>query len=322
MLDYTGSGPYCYANSLAMVLGSESPSTAVIETLTGSPFGAQLIAGSLPLFDPYGWHPEIGLDSAIAHLGWSCERTEGGTPAEALQRLRAACSRGPVLAGPVDMGLLLYQPGTPNADGGDHYVVVLAVDEDTTELHDPHGHPYATMPTPAFLAAWEGKSIGYLDAPFVLRTHFTRERRVSPTEALRQSLPTAARWLAGRDDLPMPPGSLGGAAAVEALADMAAQGLPSPVRTLLTHFGVRVGARRLNDAATCLDELELPHAASIARRQARILGGLQYPLVQGDDRAAAAQLRELAPTYARLHAALREDPATNKTSTAVSSNGS
>lgn len=34
---YIGSGPYCYANSLAMVLGSAAPSPAVIEVLTGSP---------------------------------------------------------------------------------------------------------------------------------------------------------------------------------------------------------------------------------------------------------------------------------------------
>lgn len=79
MLGYIGSGPYCYTNSLSMMLGGESPTTAVIETLTGSPFGAQLIGGSLPLFDPYGWDPETGLDAAIALLGWTCERSDGGT---------------------------------------------------------------------------------------------------------------------------------------------------------------------------------------------------------------------------------------------------
>ncbi|MFJ9428607.1 hypothetical protein ACIRQY_02990 [Streptomyces sp. NPDC101490] len=304
MLDFVGSGPYCFTNSLAMVLGGDTPSTAVVETLTGSPFGAQLLGGSLPLFDPYGWHPEIGLGSAIGLLGWSCERTDGGAPAEALERLRAACSRGPVLVGPVDMGLLLYQPGTPNADGGDHYVVVLAADRDEVELHDPHGHPYATLPTGAFLAAWEARSIAYTDAPFVLRTGFTRLRRVSAADALRQSLPGAVGWLAGRDDLPMPPGSLGGEAAVEALADLVAGGTPPGVRGLLTGFGVRVGARRLSDAGACLEELGLLDAASLARHQARLLGGLQYPLVHGDDRTAAERLRRLAPTYGRLRAAL------------------
>ncbi|MFD6231793.1 hypothetical protein ACFWFZ_33815 [Streptomyces sp. NPDC060232] len=46
------------------------------------------------------------------------------------------------------------------------------------------------------------------------------------------------------------------------------------------------------------------HAARIAQRQARILGSLQYPLVHGDDQAAAAQLRHLAPTYAQLRTAI------------------
>ncbi|MFI8266633.1 hypothetical protein [Streptomyces sp. NPDC085665] len=304
MLGYIGSGPYCYANSLAMMLGGHSPSTAVIETLTGSPFGAQLIGGSLPLFDPYGWHPEAGLDAAIDLLGWSCTRSEGGTPGEALERLRTACARGPALVGPVDMGLLLYQPGTPHADGGDHYVVVLSAGPDHVELHDPHGHPYATLPIRAFLAAWEARTVSYIDAPFVLRTGFVRHRPVAALDALRRSLPGADRWLAGRDDLPMPAGSLGGSAAVEALADIVAQGTPPGIRTLLTAFGVRVGARRLSDAASCLEEIGLPDAASVARHQARILGGLQYPLVHGDDQTAAAQLRLLAPGYAQLRSAL------------------
>ncbi|WP_329312426.1 hypothetical protein OG723_02690 [Streptomyces sp. NBC_01278] len=191
------------------------------------------------MFDPYGWHPEAGLDAAIALLGWSCERSDGGTPAEALERLQTACSPGPVLVGPVDMGMLLYQPGTPNAEGGDHYVVVLAVDQDGIELHAPHGHPAS--------CAIDGSL-----------------------------LPT-----------PVPPGSLGGAAA-EALSDMVARGTPPGIRTLLTAFGVRTGAHRLNDAATCLEQLGLSHAASVAQRRARILGGLQYPLVHDDDRAAAA----------------------------------
>ncbi|MFI5671687.1 hypothetical protein [Streptomyces sp. NPDC051704] len=305
MLHYLGSGPYCYTNSLAMVLGPDAPPPAVIETLTGSPFGMQCIAGALPLFDPYGWDPEIGLGAAIALLGWRCERSHGGTPGEALDRLRAACARGPVLVGPVDMGLLLYQPGTPSPDGGDHYVVVLRADEERVRLHDPHGHPYATLPTGAFLAAWEGESVAYTDAPYVLRTGFVREREVGGDEALRRSLPGAVRWLAGRDDLPVPPGSVGGTAAAEELAARLSRGGLEPgVRTLLTAFGVRVGARRLGDAARCLAVLGLGEAAAIATEQAEIVGELQFLLVTGEDAEAARLLRRLAPTYERLRAAL------------------
>lgn len=42
MHPYIGSGPYCYSNSLAMLLGADAPPVGVIETLTGAPFGAQV----------------------------------------------------------------------------------------------------------------------------------------------------------------------------------------------------------------------------------------------------------------------------------------
>src|SRR4051812_22555669 len=74
MHPYIGSGPYCYANSLSMVLGPGAPSPAVVEVLTGSPFGFELLGGRLPFFDPYGWDPDRGLDDAIAALGWTRRR--------------------------------------------------------------------------------------------------------------------------------------------------------------------------------------------------------------------------------------------------------
>ncbi|SEG94060.1 hypothetical protein SAMN05444920_108271 [Nonomuraea solani] len=300
MLTYQGSGPYCYAHSLAMLLGPAAPPVAVIETLTGSPFGMQLAGGTRPYFDPYAWDPELGLDAAIELLGQECERSSGGAPGEALERLRAAVARGPVLAGPVDMALLSYTPG----GAGDHYVVVLAVEDETVVVHDPHGHPFATLPVADFLAAWRGEAVEYLTTPYVLRTGFRRVRETSVPEALRRSLPAAARWLDGRDDLPVPPGTLGGAAAALRLAELVEAGLDEETRGMLVHFAVRVGTRRLADAAGCLDFLGLTEAASAAAGQARVLGGLQHPLVTGDDTAAAAELRRLAPGYDRLRAAL------------------
>ncbi|MFC8264071.1 hypothetical protein ACFUNF_42440 [Streptomyces sp. NPDC057291] len=70
MTHYIGSGPYCYANSLAMMLGEAAPPPAVIEVLTGSPFGFELIGGTLPLFDPYGWDPDlVGLGQVRMGVG-------------------------------------------------------------------------------------------------------------------------------------------------------------------------------------------------------------------------------------------------------------
>ncbi|MFG3439213.1 hypothetical protein ACGF0J_18370 [Nonomuraea sp. NPDC047897] len=303
-LPYVGSGPYCYANSLKMILGDAAPSASVIEVLTGSPYGMQLIAGRLPLFDPYGWDPETGLDAAIDLLGWTCERDDGGSAAEAVGRLRRACEDGPVLAGPLEMGLLTHQPGSGTAVGADHYVVVLEVGDDTVLLHDPQGYPYATLPVAAFVEAWRGELVSYLPRPFAMRSGFVRRAEVAPDEALRRSLPGGVAWLGGRADVAVPPGTLGQAEAAERVAAMVEEGLDPEVRGLWQAFAVRVGARRLSDLAVCLRGVGLSEGAAVAAEQARIVGGLQGPVVTGDDAALAAGLRRLAPTYERLRAAL------------------
>ncbi|MFI9507752.1 hypothetical protein [Nocardia sp. NPDC052566] len=290
MTAYIGSGPYCYSNALAMMLAG-APPVGVIETLTGAPFGAQIESG-IPFFDPIGWHPEIGIDTAVELLGWSCVRTDGGSEEEALERLRGAVARGPVLAGPLELGLLTYRPDSGIALGADHYVVVLAVDGDTVVLHDPQGHPHASLPTKAFLESWRGEQVTYIDTPFVLRAGFVRHRSVSAVEALESALPRAIRWLDGAS------------AAIEQLAAMVEEGLDPEIRHLLGIFGIRLGARRLLDASVSLKMLGRTASADIAAHQSRLVGALQYPLVMGDDTALAAILRRLSPTYAQLRDAL------------------
>ncbi|GAA4070996.1 hypothetical protein [Actinomadura miaoliensis] len=300
-LRYIGSGPYCYANSLAMVLGAEAPEPAVIEMLTGSPFGMQMADGRTPFFDPPGWNPGIGLDAAVELLGWTCERGAAGTAARARDRLRDTGPARPLLAGPVELGLLSHRPASGTAIGADHFVVVIGADDETVLFHDPQGHPYATIPVDDFLAAWRADSIDYPCEPFTMRTDFRRTAHVDTETALRRSLDAARRWLAARDA-----GSPGGAAAAaERLAELLETGRLEPwQRDHLVHFAVRVGARRLADAAVLLAGIGRGAAARIAERQARLVGALQYPLVSGDDAAAAGTLRALAPTYAHLADAL------------------
>jgi hypothetical protein len=303
-IPYTGSGPYCYANSLAMVLGATAPPPSVIEVLTGSPFGLEVLGGRLPLFDPYGWDPDYGLDDAIGLLGWSCRRQGADDDDQALAMLREAAKAGPVLAGPVEMGLLSYQPGMTGPIEADHFVVVLDADDAIIRLHDPHGHPYATLPAPEFLAAWRADTIAYRTAPYTMRSDFHRLREVTAEAALRAALPGAVAWLRGRDDRPVPPGTLGGAAAAHLLADLVAGGLDPGLQAHLTLFAIRVGTRRLVDAATALAGLGLDRAAAVADRQARLVGSLQFDIVAGRAGPAAESLRRLAPTYEELAVAL------------------
>jgi hypothetical protein len=314
MTVYIGNGPYCYANSLAMVLGNAAPSPSRIEVLTGSPFGFVLLAGSLPLPSPYGWDPEIGLDEALRLLGWTCRRAGAaeatGDPerdgAAALASLQAALAGGPVLVGPLEYGLLRHHPEMSDGHpiGSDHFVMVLDADEEFVRFHDPAGVAYATLPTPYFLAAWRSETVGYPHAPYTLRHDFRRRESIDVDAALRSAIPGWVSWLRGRDGVTAPPGSLPGAEGIRRLAAMVHDGLPAGVHNHLVFFAIRAGARRQADAALALADLGCDRAATIATRQARLIGSLQYDLVMGRTEPALRTLGELAPTYDELAEAL------------------
>jgi hypothetical protein len=301
---YVGSGPYCYTNSLAMVLGRAAPPPSVIEVVTGSPFGLQLLAGRLPLFDPYGWDPDRGLDDAIALLGWTCHRQGADEEDQALAMLQDAVKTGPVLVGPAEMGLFRHQPEMTGPIGADHFVCVLDADDKLIRFHDPQGFPYATLPAGDFLAAWRADTIPYKATPFTMRNDFLRVRDVTAEAAIHAALPGAVAWLRGRDDLAVPPGTVGGAAAAERLAHLVEVGLDAEVHGHLVYFAIKVGARRLTDAATALTDLGHHQAAGVAARQAWLVGSLQFDIVAEANESAAATLRQLAPTYDELAAAL------------------
>ncbi|HZM77114.1 MAG TPA: hypothetical protein VFC19_15380 [Candidatus Limnocylindrales bacterium] len=300
---YVGNGPYCYSNSLAMLLGVQSPPTAVIEVATGGPFGMQLIGGKLPFFDAYGWNPELGFDRALAAIGWSSTVSQGGEAAEALARLTVAVSKDKVFAGPIEMGYLRHQPEMTGPIGADHYVVVLDVDDERVLVHDPQGYPYAEVPVDDFMTAWRAETLSYGN-PYTMRTDFVKVADIKPADAIRSIIPDAISWLSMRTDEQMPPGSLGNGEAAERTAQMVKAGAGHGLREHLIYFAIRVGARRLSDAADCLRLAGYEQAAAIAATQARLVGSMQRPMVTGDLPRAAAALRELAPTYDRLRSAL------------------
>jgi hypothetical protein len=300
---YTGSGPYCYANSFAMMFGADGPSTAVIEMAIGGPFGMQMIGGTMPFFDPYGWDPEKGFEDALSALGWTSTVTQGGEAEEALARLKESLVAGPVWIGPVEMGHLRHQPRMRGPIEADHYVVALEVDDESILMHDPQGYPYARLPLTDFMAAWSAKTLIY-GKPYTMRTAFRRIADIADVDAIKASIPSAIRWLSMVGEHDMPQGSSGNAAAAEALARLIEPGCEEDLRGHMIHFAVRAGARRAADAATCLERAGYAEAARIAGKQARLIGGMQYPLVAGHDDEAAAALRELAPTYDMLRAAL------------------
>lgn len=300
---YVGSGPYCYANSLAMMFGAHAPSIAVVEFATGSPFGMQLVGGTMPFFDPYGWDPEKGCTEALAALGWTSEVTRGGDEAEALARLKATLVDGPVWIGPVEMGHLRHQPGMTGPINADHYVVVVEVDDERVLMHDPQGYPYACLPLANFMAAWRAETLDY-GSPYTMRTGFARIADVSEIDAIKASIPAALKWLSMIGNHQVPAGTLGNGEAAEALAQRIETACDDELRGHLIHFAIRVGARRAADAATCLERAGFDEAGRIAGTQARLIGSLQHALVTRDCASAATALRTLAPTYHHLREAL------------------
>ncbi|EMD22091.1 hypothetical protein [Amycolatopsis azurea] len=308
-IPYRGSGPYCYAHSVAMMLGAEAPLADVLETVTGSPFGMQLVGGSLPFFDAFGWDPDLGIDEALDILGWTAETVSEPDPDAAFARLAESLAGGPVLIGPVEMGHLRHQPGMTGPIGADHFLVALAADAGSVLAHDPQGYPYSRIPRKDFAAAWRAETVAY-GKPHTLRTNFVRHTVVTDEAAIGAALPRAIKRLSGEAGAEVPPGSLGNGDAALALAARIDAGCDPDLRGLLIHFAIRVGTRRLADAAVCLRRIGHDAAAEVATRQARLVGSLQYDLVVEDDARAAETLRTLAPTYEELRLAMSLPPST------------
>ncbi len=286
-----------------MMLGSETPPTDVLETVTGSPFGMQLVGGSSPFFDAFGWDPDLGIGEALDVLGWTAETVSEPDPEAAFARLVESLADGPVLIGPVEMGHLRHQPGMTGPIGADHFLVALASDAGSVLVHDPQGYPYARIPREDFAAAWRAETVAY-GKPHTMRANFARHTVVTDEAAISAALPRAIRRLSGEAGTDLPPGSLGNADAALALATRIASGCDPDLRGMLIHFVIRVGARRLSDAAVCLRRVGHGVAAEVAIRQARLIGSLQYDLVVEDDVRAAGTLRALAPAYEELRLAL------------------
>lgn len=298
-LPYFGNGPYCNANSLTVILGEHSPGPAVIEVLTGTPFGMSIQGDDdLPYWGPMGWTPEHGLTDALDLLGWTCDRSSGSS-ADAVTLLGETSRDDPGLAGPVEMGLLPYIPGLGQALGADHVVVVLGLEGDLVRAHDVQGWPYVTMPVDALLAAWQGDTFVYPVDAYVLRTAFRKERDVDPSDALQRGLRRGLEWLDNGTS----------AEDAERLATIVENGLSNRQHKHLVEFTVQGGARRLSDAAVQLGEIGCTGTAAVLDEQALLVGALQLPLVRRDRESAATLLRKLAPTYAQLRKELAREAA-------------
>lgn len=191
---YFGDVSLCYTNSLAMALDSVGVDVRPehLEALMVMGNGASIMKDDprhpLVFFD--NGEPDVSISNCLRILGFAWEDffVEGPTTdlAEVRDHLARMLESGPVVAGPLDMGLLTYNPNYQGLGGVDHFVCVLGLDDTRVHLHDPAGFPCMSMDFEEFAKAWEARAISYKRGAFSMWGGFTRVREPGREEVYRE----------------------------------------------------------------------------------------------------------------------------------------
>ena len=307
MLGYIGNGAYCYANSGAMLLEGvgESIEPRTIEVLSGVGLGACWVAESQTLFLS-GWAspPDVGVSRAFGLLGFQvaeeAESDGAPMPAHALAR---QLDEGPVVLGPLDMGELPYHPDSRGANGDDHFVLALGVEDGAVVVHDPAGYPAMPIDPEALDRAWRAELIPYRRGAYRRWHSPTRMERPAPGELAEAAVQSFAQ--AYRDSrATVHPGTVVGPEAVEALVatikdrELAEKGLEH-----LRRFALPLGVRRALDYAWFLRDVA-PKLSDLKSRQAWRLGRAHAAAARCRWEPLAEHLMHLASLENEMEAAL------------------
>lgn len=183
---------YCYANSAAMLLGASGfpIPPAEIEVLSGVGLGA-CIPGELPFFSSAAGLPDSGISRALEMLGFTFEEhAQDDDSAPPFDWLAKRLASGPVVAGPLDMSLLRYNPARPPGGGVDHYVLVSRIDAADVQIYDPAGYAAVSLSRDLFAESWRASTIAYRRGAF--RAWCAPRRVRTPSDdAIRQE---AVAW--------------------------------------------------------------------------------------------------------------------------------
>ena len=191
---YFGDVSLCYTNSLAMALDSFGFDVRPerLEALMVMGNGASVVEDDphhpIVFFD--NGMPDASISNCLRMLGFTWEDFFVEEPvadlAEVRDRLTRMLKKGPVVAGPLDMGLLTYNPNYQGLGGVDHFVCVLGLDGGRVHLHAPAGFPYMSMDFEDFAKAWEARAISYRRGSFSMWGGFTRVREPEGEEVYRE----------------------------------------------------------------------------------------------------------------------------------------
>lgn len=295
---YIGKAEYCYANSAAMLLASagEHVSPAKIEVLSGVGLGAFLRAdANLLFFSNLCALPDEGISRALKMLGFTFDEKASENPdISPFEELKAVLVTGPAILGPLEWGLLSYNPRATGPIGSDHFVLAYAMDEERIYLNDPYGFPQVSLTYEQLRMAWQAETIKWKRGYY--RFWSNPKRVASPTEdqiyeAAMRSFSDVYR--ASRD-LASTTGALIGFQAILHEAERVQNKVAVPNELdFLTGFMLPMSASRALDYAAFF-EMRDKTLADLKRKQAALFGKVHISAMTKDWQGVYAGLSELA----------------------------
>lgn len=288
---YFGDVSLCYTNSLAMALDSYGFDVRPerLEALMVMGNGASVMEDDprhpIVFFD--NGMPDASISNCLRALGFTWEDFFVEGPAAGLgevrDRLARMLERGPVVAGPLDMGLLTYNPNFQGLGGVDHFVCVLGLDGTRVLLHDPAGFPCMSMDFEDFAKAWEARAISYRRGSFSMWGGFTRVREPGDDEVYREvSSMMRRRYEEGESGV------------IRAYAEaIRRNGMSPQQKGIHQYFSFRLAAARSIYAARFLAEHDAERA-ELKERIASLFGQAHLDNLAGDNEALAHTLEGIA----------------------------
>lgn len=297
---YFGDVSLCYTNSLAMALDSYGFRfrPEYLEALMVMGNGASVVENDaehpLVFFD--NGHPDASISNCLRILGFEyedfyVEEAEGPSADGAWGRLQRMLANGPVVAGPLDMGYLTYNPNCRDLGGVDHFVYVCGLHEERVRLHDPAGFPCMEMELEDFARAWAAEGIAYKRGAFSMWGSFTRTREPDAEEIYHgASLVMRKRYEQGESGV------------MRMYADsIRRNGMSRQQKQIHQFFSFRLAAARSIYMGRFLEEHD-PERAELKERIAALFGQAHLNSMEDDSARLADTLASIAELDERFKA--------------------
>lgn len=294
-IPYIGNGPYCYANSLSMLLTliGENISPSIIEVLSGVGLGAVFLKDKNLLFFSFET-PDNGINNVLYLLGF--EKSVKTFPKKApppLKELIKDLEKSPVVIGPLDMGYLIYNPHHQNLRGVDHFIFVYKMNEKEIFLHDPTGFPCVSLLLSQLESAWQS-NIGYGNKNYTYWTVPKQTKKPSQFEVYQNAIKFFKKLYLIMENVAKRGNYLIGSQAILKTVERIKENKISQEEVdQLIYFALPLGAKRALDFAIFFDFKD-NDLARLKRKQAELFGLSQALTTQKNWPALTKVLRELA----------------------------